>query len=644
MAQRAGISRRRFMATAASAGVALAVPPRLHAKGTAADAEATELSPIPPGAIASFPLSAVRLSAGPIREAVALHRRYMAMFPADRLLHTFRLNAGLPSAAEPLGGWEAPDNELRGHFVGHYLTACAQMWAGHDDAAMKAIGEELVRELAKCQQRNGYLSAFPEEHFDRLRDGVRVWAPFYTLHKILQGLLDMHALAGNGQALEMATGMARWVQRFVQPFSEEHMARILDVEYGGMNDALYNLAAVTGAEQWRELAHSFYHERIFHPLEEARDELKGLHVNTQIPKIVGAARRYELTGERRYRDLVEYFWQEVTSRRCYVTGGTSNGEGWGSGPGRLAGELSGYTQECCVTYNMLKVTRHVLSWNADPRMADYYERALYNGILGTQHPRDGHTLYYVPLQSGYWKLFGDPMHSFWCCNGSGMESFAAIASAIYLHDDAGLFVNLFIPSTLQWKERGVRIEQQTRFPEEPSTKLTLRLERPVRFALRLRVPEWARSGGSASLNGKRLEAFAAPSSYFVLDRLWNDGDVVEMTMPMSLRAVPMPDDPSIQAVTYGPLVLAGRMGTAGLTPEILRAEKTKPRTVPEYKGEPLPAPEIAAAHGDLAAAVKRGSHPLELELAGPKGAIALVPLSAVIDERYAVYWKVSAAT
>src|SRR5262249_19181757 len=283
----------------------------------------------------------------------------------------------------------------------------------------------------------------------------------------------------------------------------------------------------------------------------------------QIPKIVGAARRYELTGEQQYRDLVEYFWQEVTSRRSYVTGGTSNGEGGGSGPGRLAGGLSGYTQECCVTFNMLKVTRHVLSWNADPRMAGYYERALFNGILGTQHPRDGHTLYYVPLQSGYWKLFGDPMHSFWCCNGSGMESFAGIAQSIYMHDSAGIFVNLFIPSTVQWNERGLRLEQQTRFPDEPATRLILRMERPARLALRVGVPEWARSG-AASLNGRKLDGFAAPASYFVLDRVWNDGDVVDISMSMSLRAVPMPDDSSMQAVMFGPIVLAGRMGAQGL--------------------------------------------------------------------------------
>jgi DUF1680 family protein len=588
-----------------------------------------------------FSLTSVRLEPGPFKDAVALHRRYMTLFPPDRLLHNFRRNAGLPSVAEPLGGWEDPDNELRGHFVGHYLTACALMSAGHDDAELKSVGEGLVRELARCQAKNGYLSAFPEEHFDRLRDGVKVWAPFYTLHKLLKGLLDMHALAGSAQALEVATSLGRWVRRYAQPFSAAHWDRVLDVEYGGMNEALYDLAAATTDDEWLEVAHRFDHERLFRPLAEARDELKGLHANTQIPKVIGAARRYELTGERRYRDIAEYFWQEVTSRRSYATGGTSNEEIWNTQPGHLATELSGYTQECCVTYNMLRLTRHVLSWNADPRMADYAERALYNGILGTQHPRDGHTLYYVPLQSGYWKLFGDPMHSFWCCNGSGLESFAGLAGPIYSRDEAGVTVNLYVPSTLRWPERGLKLVQTTRFPEEPRTRIALELARPARLALSVRIPEWTR-GGSASLNGRALEALASPGSNFVLDREWKSGDTFELTLPMSLREAPMPDDPSVRALTYGPLVLAGKMGTQGLTPQVLRAPPTKPRTVPEYTAEAIPAPDVIVPSGDLAASARRRSG-LEFELTGQKTQVTLVPLSAVLDERYAVYWKVRPA-
>jgi DUF1680 family protein len=471
------------------------------------------------------------------------------------------------------------------------------------------------------------LSAFPEEFFDRLRDGKSVWAPFYTLHKIMAGLLDMHTLAGNAQALEVVQGMARWTGRWAQPLGDEHMARVLEREYGGMNEMLYNLAAVTGRDTYRDLAHRFDHERFFAPLAQGRDELKGLHANTNIPKVIGAARRYELTGEQRYRRIAEYFWRQVTTQRAYCTGGTSNGEGWEEEPGVLSTQLSGYTQEDCTTYNMLKLTRHIFEWTADPACADYYERALLNGILGSQHPRDGEKLYYVNLATGLWKLFGTPTQDYWCCTGTMSESFSELGDSIYFHDDAGVWVNLFIASELNWPERGVQLVQDTRFPDEAGTTLRIHAQKPVRFALRVRVPYWAQ-GGSAALNGRVLDGFASPGGYFVLDRTWRNGDSVAVKLPMSIHLHPMPDDPTLAAVMYGPLVLAGRLGTEGLTPEVLRAEPTKPRTVPEYKGEPRPALEIHAQD------IRRGA---ELEFRA--GNMTLVPFHTIFDERYAIYWR-----
>ena len=461
-------TRRTFIARAAAA---LSVPlwPRVSALSfQARDAGRIKARP--------FELKQVRLRRGPFLDAAEVNRKYMASLEADSLLHMFRITAGLPSSAKPLGGWEQPENELRGHFTGHYLSACALMYASLGDESFKARGNLLVYELAKCQKAlgNGYLSAFPETFFDRLRAGTNVWAPFYTLHKIMAGLLDMHTYCDNQQALDVLKGMANWTRRWVDPLGEAHMARVLEREYGGMNDVLYNLFAVTGDRGYRQLAARFDHERIFAPLAEGRDELKGLHVNTQIPKLIGAARRYELTGDSRFRDIADYFWREVTGKRCYCTGGTSNGERWGSDPGKLAGELSGYTQECCCTYNMLKLTRHLFGWTADPRAADYYERALFNGILGTQHPDDGMTLYYVSLASGYWKMFGLPLDAFWCCTGSGVESFAKLGDSIYFHDDDGVFVNLFIASEVEWPDKGLKIIQETTFPETDTTTLSLR--------------------------------------------------------------------------------------------------------------------------------------------------------------------------
>ena len=259
--------------------------------------------------------------------------------PPERLLHTFRLNAGFPSSAQPLSGWEKPDCELRGHFTGgHYLSACALTYAATGDERFRERAALMVGELAKCQRArgNGYLSAFPEELFDRLRNGAKVWAPFYTLHKILAGHLDVYEHCGNAQALETAKSLAGWIRTWSKGLSDAQMERILLVEFGGMNDGLYRLFEITGNEEHRDLAHRFDHRAFFEPLADRRDELQGLHVNTQIPKVIGAARRYALTGEKRYRDIAEYFWQEVTGARCYVTGNTSNGERWETAPGRLA--------------------------------------------------------------------------------------------------------------------------------------------------------------------------------------------------------------------------------------------------------------------------------------------------------------------
>lgn len=635
-------ARRRFLQQGALGALTLAAVPdwaRALPAGAASGAASRADPPLRP-----FDLHQIRLRPGPLFDALQVNRRWLMALDPDRLLHNFRQNAGLPSSALPLGGWEAPNNELRGHFTGHYLSACALLAAQTGDAAVQARGDAIVAGLATCQAAlgNGYLSAFPEELFDRLRAGKPAWAPFYTLHKIMAGLLDAHQLSGNAQALQVLEGMARWVAAWVQPLGDEHMARVLEREYGGMNEVLYNLAAATGSERWQDLARRFDHERVFAPLAAGRDELQGLHANTTIPKIIGAARGYEITGDQRLHDVAHYFWHTVTERRCYCTGGTSNGESWNSPPDVLAKELSGYTQESCVTYNLQKLTRHIYAWSGDPRAFDYYERALYNGILGVQHPADGDKLYYLPLQSGYWKLFGTPLQDFWCCTGSMAESFAKLGDSIYFHDERSLHVNLFVASELDWRERGIRLVQETRFPEDDRIQLTFHCAKPSALALRIRVPGWC-EGGNARLNGRPIEAFASAGSQLVLDRLWKDGDRVELQLPMRLRREALPDDASIQALTYGPIVLAGRLGSAGLDAATLRAEPTKPRTVPEYKGEPVGVPAIEETRGELASWVEPvPGRPLEFRTIGQAANLQLLPLNRVFDERFVVYWKLQA--
>lgn len=639
------VSRREFLGAASLGALALGLP--IHASAAHVLRWSAPAGTAPRIIARPFALTDVRLLPGLQRTALEVNHRYLMALEPDRLLHMFRITAGLPSSAEPLGGWEAPVNELRGHFTGHYLSACALMWAQTGDVAVKARGTMMVAELAKCQERHGtgYLSAFPTELFDRLKAGQRVWAPFYTYHKIMVGLLDSWTLAGNAQALEMAKGMARWVRDYAQPVPDEQWQRMLGVEFGGMSDTLYELAAVTNDSAWAELAHRFDHEKILAPLAAGRDELKSVHSNTTIPKVLGVARRCERTGEERSHAAATFFWDTVTARRSYATGGTSNAELWEGEPGQLAKAVGPESQETCVTYNMLKLTRTLFGWSPEARYADFYERAYFNGILPTQHPADGEKAYYTPLASGYWKLFGTPNAGFWCCHGSGVENFSKLGDSVYFHDDAGMWVNLFVPSEVTWREKGIRLMQDTRFPETDTTTLTVRTARPARMTLRVRVPYWVADGGSATLNGQPLGAFAGPASYLVLDRTWRDGDRLDVRLPMRLHAHPMPDDHSIQAVMYGPLVLVGRMGTEGITPENRRAEPTKPRTVPEFKNPALPsAPFVRAISDDVTSWVAAvPGRTLEFRTVSQPTPITLVPLYRLFDERYVIYWNVSRA-
>jgi len=639
------IKRRDFLAGMACATMAAPVWSRLRPLtfSTAADRHFVPSKPT----VQPFDLQRVRLHAGPVLTAIETNRTFMLRLEPDRLLHMFRLTAGLPSTAQPYGGWEAPVNELRGHFTGHYLSACALLFAQTGDETIKVRGTQLIAELAKCQQahRDGYLSAFPREFFERLRDGQRVWAPFYTYHKIMAGLLDSYLLMGNRQALDMVKGMANWTRAWANPLTDAQLQKTLNVEHGGMTEVLYNLAAATGDQSYLELGHRFDHERILGPLADARDELTNVHGNTNVPKIIGATRRYELTGEPRSHDLALYFWDEVTRKRSYATGGSTSGEVWMGEPGHLAQTLGEYTQETCVTYNMLKLTRHLFTWSPEAAYADYYERAFFNGIMPTQHPADGEKAYYTPLASGYWKLFGTAGQGFWCCHGSGVENFAKAGDGIYFHDAQGMYVNLFIASEVHWPEKGVRLIQDTTFPESDNVSLTVRTDiKAVRMKLRVRVPYWATAGNTAKLNGKPLPIDTMPGNYFIVDRVWRDRDRLELRLPLSLHVATMPDDSSVRAFMYGPLVLAGRLGTEGITDDNRRAGPTPPRAVPEYKdAKPPKAPELTAPDDPFSWIKAVDGRTLEFRTIGQPKDFTLVPLYRLFDERYAVYWKVNRA-
>ena len=607
----------------------------LSAAGVAAGAPAPEKAP---PAARPVDLGDVRLLEGPALAAQEVNRKYLLSLDNDRLLHDFRLNAGLPSTAEPLGGWEKPTCELRGHFVGHYLSACALMYKSTGDEKIKAKADALVAELAKCQKALGgkYLSAFPESFWDRVETTQKVWAPYYTIHKIMAGLLDVHQLCGNKQALEVVCGMADYFKARNDKLSEEQMQKMLNCEHGGMNEALFNLYAVTGKEDYLALAKKFDHKRIFEPLAAGRDELKGLHANTNIPKIIGAARGYEVTGEKRYAGLANTFWNTVVAGRIYASGGTSNHEHWRTEPGKLAAELSNETQEDCCTYNMLKLTRHLFGQKQDPRYADYYERALFNSVLGTQDPASGMVMYFLPMESGWFKIFSTPNDSFWCCSGTGIESFSKLGDSIYFRDGRGVWVNLFIASELKLADFGLALRQETKFPDEPATTLIVKAAKPTELALRIRIPAWAR-GAAVKVAGKAVEPAPAPGTYCTIERKWSDGDRIEVSLPMALCLAPMPDDPKLAAVMYGPLLLAGQLGAGGVVKSFPNGGQGWPKDL-----RPATAPALAVGDDAVATWIKPvAGKTLEFRTrgVGRPTDVTLIPLSRTLEQRYAVYWK-----
>jgi DUF1680 family protein len=596
-----------------------------------------KIQPVVPIAVRSFPLQNVRLLAGPFKEAMDRNTRYLHDLDSDRLLHNFRLTAGLPSSAQPLGGWEEPKVELRGHFVGHFLTACALTYAASGDEALRRKADALVVELAKCQKalgKTGYLSAYPEELIDRVIEGKRVWAPWYTLHKIMAGLLDMNIHCGNRQALGVVKGMAAWTKLRLDKLDDEGMKRMLKVEHGGMTEVLANLYAVTGDSDHLVLARRFDHQAFLNPLAGRRDELKGLHVNTQVPKVIGAAREYELTGEKSYSDIATYFWDEVVNHRSYVTGGTSNYEGWRTDPDVLAAEVSSASHETCVTYNMLRLTRQLFTWSPDPKFADYYERALLNGILSTQDPATAMVMYYMPMESGWYKTFCTPNDSFWCCTGTGVENHAKYGDSIYFHDDNALYINLFIASELRWPEKRLTLRQETAFPREQGTTLVLNSPSDLELELRIRVPYWATKGVSVKINGAAQEVVTQPGSYLSLGRTWKNGDTIAVEMPMSLHLWRMPDDPNLAAVLFGPVVLAGELPTEDLS-------KDKIYGPYHSEGKPASAPDLIPSGEHLEDWIKPvAGRSLTFQTVGTgrPGDVALGPFYELFGKRYALYW------
>ena len=594
-----------------------------------------------------FELGEVRLLDGPFREAMLRDQKYILELDPERLLHNFRITAGLPSTAQPLGGWEEPKGELRGHSVGHFLSACGLMYAATGDVRFKDKGSLIVAELAKVQEampsrgfNPGFLSAYPEEFFDRVDKRIRVWAPYYTLHKIMAGLLDMYLYCDNAQALDVVTKMAAWVKFRVDRLTEDQQQAALETEFGGMNEVLANLYAVTGNPDQLATAFKFDHKKLFDQWAAGEDKLDGLHGNTQFPKVIGAFREYQLTGNQRYLTIARFFWDRVALHRSFVIGGNTNGERFFP-VDQFSRNLGPSTTETCNTYNMLKLTRQLFGLEPAAAKMDFYERGLLNHILASQDPATGMVCYYVPLRPGAFKTYSTPNDSFWCCVGTGMENHAKYGDTIFFHDDRSLYLNLFIASELTWRDKGLVVRLETGFPEEDSAKLTFRAQKPVRLALKVRSPAWLASGMTVAVNGRREEAKAGADAYAVFERDWKTGDTVDVRWPMGLRMEAMPDDPKMIALLYGPVVLAGDLGREGLT-EALRYGPNAPQVFR------LPAVTVPVFLGEVKDVLERvkpaptAEGPLNFRTVGlgePRD-IRLLPLFKAADERYSVYWKV----
>jgi len=595
------------------------------------------------GHLAPFPMTQVRLLDGIFKAEAEINQTYLVSLNTGRLLHSFRATSGLTSTATPYGGWEKPDCELRGHFNGgHYLSAVALAYASAGNDTLRKNGDTMVAELARCQKANGngYLSAYPEAQFETLAKGGKVWAPFYTLHKIMAGLVDMYVHTGNEQALQVAEGIAGWVQAYFQGIGDDQRQFMLRTEYGGMNEVLANLYGLTGKEQYLHTAHLFEQAAFLDPLAGHRDDLKGLHANTHVPKVISAARMYELTGETRYRDIAQYFLGEVLTERSYAIGNTSVGEFWRSDPGNLKGSLEYHDAECCVAYNLMKLDRHAFAWTGDARWMDAYERSLWNCRIGTQNPQ-GLKQYFFPLAAGYWRHYNSAEGSFWCCTGTGAEEFAKFNDTIYFHSAAGalrdaesVWVNQFIASELDWKEQKFGLRQETSFPAEQGTTLRIKLAVPQRRTIHIRIPSWS-DGGAVKINGRELEAFAQPGSYLSLTCEWRDGDKVEVSLPMRVYTEPLAGDPTMRAALYGPLVLAADLGPGPKDgPLKIGGYDTAPK--PVELGPPAEAP--VAPEGDAAGWCEVVSAKDLTFRSATRDALAVKPMVRVTDQRYAVYW------
>jgi DUF1680 family protein len=595
----------------------------------------------------------VRLLGGLLAQRAALNRRYLLSLTDANLLQNHYLEAGLWSAvlfntpgspspnAEPHihWGWEAPSSQVRGHFLGHWLSAMAKLWAHTGDAVAKLRADHVVAELRRCQEANGgeWAGSIPEQYLHRIARGQAVWAPHYVLHKTLMGLHDAWQYAGSELALQIMVDWAKWFTRWTDGFSRTQLDDILDFETGGMLEAWANLYGATGDPAHLELMRRYDRPRLFERLLAGEDPLTNFHANTTIPEAQGAARAFEVTGEERWRRVAEAYWHSaVTVRGGYCTGGQTHGEIW-SPPGELAARRGPRTQEHCVVYNMMRLADYLFRWSGDAAYEDYWERNLYNGILAQQHPQTGMITYFLPMQAGGRKVWGSETHDFWCCHGSLVQAHSAHEAALFHEDADGLRITQYQPSEARWERHGVGVTVRQSFdPQTGSTQglkgttpishrpmsvvveVSVRAERPVDFTLSLRLPWWVSGAATLSVNGEAQAVNAAPGAFVAVSRTWHE-DRLRLELPKALVAEPLPDERGTVAFLDGPVVLAGLCDEE----RCLHGDATRPET--------LLAPDREREWGNWLGGWRA---------TGQERGLRFVPLHEVVDEAYTLYFPV----
>lgn len=623
----------------------------LPLSGRATDATAAPLD--------YFPLSDVRLLDGPFLHAQELNRAYLLALNPDRLLAPFRSAAGLEPKAPKYPNWESTG--LDGHSAGHVLTALAQMIADTGDAELRRRLDYMIAEFAACQQAsgNGYVGAVPDgkKFWAEIHAGQidptnfslnGKWVPWYNLHKLFAGLRDAWLILGHEQARDVLIRLSDWCDALLAPLSDEQMQAMLRTEHGGMNEVLADVSAITGDPKYLKLARRFSHRAILDPLLEKQDQLTGLHANTQIPKVIGFARIAELDGDPSWREASRFFWETLVARRSVAIGGNSVREHFHPTDDFSSMIESREGPETCNTYNMLRLSEQLFRGEPSARYADYYERALFNHILSSQHPRTGGFVYFTPMRPRHYRVYSQPETSFWCCVGSGVENHGKHARFIYAHRGDDLFVNLFIASELRWKNAGLTVRQETNFPDDARTRLLIGTDAPRAFRIFLRHPSWVAAGEfSVRINGERVSNLdATPGAYVSVERTWRDGDTIEIDLPMHTSIERLPDGSDYAAIVHGPIVLAVKTGTESL--DGLFADDSRMGHVAPGPYLPLDAaPTLVGDEKTLASKITAvPGQPLTFtasELLQPDmwRDLQLVPFFRIHEARYVTYFRIA---